>query len=275
MKAMFLMRYSYFGISDWRSNASKDASKLLSDARLEKRFSLFEKLPLAALRDQTDPDFDLIVLGSEAMADKHKKRLTEAAKDVLGDGRAHVLFRSPNRAAKEFRKYIKTIAKPEQTISMLLDDDDAVSSDFTEIARSEAKVAINQYVEGQDHCFLSFSRGLNIVFQPDGGLEFQMRNVLTPAQGLVLISEGGSRRSLFNIAHKKLFDRRPLRIISGPSPMYIRAVHDMNDSRGRALGDPIDRKRLEELAESRFPLLRPFLTAEAGGKSPDTRPCSV
>lgn len=88
MKAMFLMRYSYFGISDWRSNASKDASKLLSDARLEKRFSLFEKLPLAALRDQTDPDFDLIVLGSEAMADKHKKRLTEAAKDVLGIARA-------------------------------------------------------------------------------------------------------------------------------------------------------------------------------------------
>ena len=102
MQAMFLMRYSYFGISDWRSTASKDASKLLSDARLEKRFALFEKLPLAALRDQTDPDFALVVLWSEAMADKHKKRLTEAAKDVLGDGRAHVLFRSPNTAAKEF-----------------------------------------------------------------------------------------------------------------------------------------------------------------------------
>ena len=269
MQAMFLMRYSYFGISDWRSNASKDASKLLSDARLKIRFALFEKLPLAALRDQTDPDFALVVLGSEAMADKHKKRLTEAAKDVLGDGRAHVLFRSPNRAAKEFRQYIKTLAKPEQTISMLLDDDDAVSSDFTEIARREANVAVDHYVEGQDHCFLSFSRGLNIVFQPDGGLAFQMRNVLTPAQGLVLISEGGSRRSLFNIAHKKLFDRRPLRIISGPSPMYIRAVHDMNDSRGRALGDPIERKRLEELAEKRFPLLRSFLTPEMTGNGPD------
>ena len=260
MQTMFLMRYSYFGQSDWRSAASKDASKLLSDIRLEKRFALFEKLPLASLRDQTDQDFELVVLGSEAMAAKHKKFLTEATMDVLGSERAHILFRPPSRASNEFRKYLKTIAKSDHTISTLLDDDDAVSTDFTETVRREAKVAVEHYADGQDHCFLSFSRGLNLIFHPDGGFEFQLRNVITPAQGLALISHSGSRRSLFNIAHRKLFDRRPVRIIAGPNPMYIRSVHDTNDSRGRAVSPTLERKQVEKLAETRFPLLKCFVS---------------
>jgi hypothetical protein len=45
-KAMVLMRYSYFGFNR-RMRASRNAS-----------------------RDQTDPDFDLVVRGSEGMADQ-------------------------------------------------------------------------------------------------------------------------------------------------------------------------------------------------------------
>ena len=49
MQTLFLTRYSYFGKSDWRSNASNDPELLLDPARLEQRERLFEKDRAAVL----------------------------------------------------------------------------------------------------------------------------------------------------------------------------------------------------------------------------------
>ncbi len=149
MLSLFLMRYSFFGRSDWRSDASRAADLLFDSERLEKRARLLEQIALRSLSDQTDGDFDLIVLSSEGMPAAFRKQLSALCKDTLGD-RVRVLFEA------------------------------------------------------------------------------------AAAQGLTLVSKSGANRSPFNIAHKKILERRPVRVIHGGPVMYLRSVERWSAKRTSA-----------------------------------------
>lgn len=260
MKPQFLTRYSFFGKSDWRSNASQDPERLLAPSRLEQREALFEKIALRSLQDQTDPDFELIVLSSAMMPEAYKKRLSELCRDMLGE-RAHVIFREPRRVASAFNRFRASI-QPEgagHTIQTILDDDDGVSKHFVRQLKAEAQTAVNSFRSQQDYVFISHASGLNLKLSSNGDAEISKRNIACTAQGLTLVAPAGSNRSPFNIAHKKILERRPVRVLHGGPAMYVRTVHNLNDSRGMVGNDVIGQEEVAEISKSDLPLLGQFV----------------
>lgn len=250
---IYEMRYSYFGRSGWKSAASSDKEKLFDDARLDSRHYFLEKIALRSLADQSDRDFGLIVLSAEDLPDTHKRRLQQVCGDMLGD-RAHVIFRAPDSAGTCFLRYRKeAFASDPWSAQIVLDDDDAVSADFTERLRGEAMAAKKLRGPGEDYCFISHARGISAVFR-DGQMSLRHRLNAATNLGLAVVAPTGSRRQPFGIAHKKILDRRPVRVIYSRTPAYIRAVHDTNDSRAQYSDDIVRAEDMEKMHRA-FPLL--------------------
>ncbi|WP_321828787.1 glycosyltransferase [Thalassovita sp.] len=255
MHLLYLMRYSFYGQSGWRGEASRDPEKLFSPERLEQREYYLRKVALPSLRDQTDQDFNLIVLSSTLMPKPYQDRLKEVCNDMLGP-RAHVIFREPDSTSKVFQKYRwQTFNRYAHTAQIVLDDDDAVGVDFTADLRGEANAAVALRKANQpNYVFLSWPRGVTALFE-DGNLELIPRNVPATNLGLTVVAPSESHRSPFRVAHHKVLERRPVRVIHTLEPQYIRSVHASNDSKGRRGTEPVKAETLPMLFKT-FPLLR-------------------
>ncbi len=254
MHLLYLMRYSFFGQSGWRSDASRDPEKLFSPDRLEQREYFLRKVALPSLRDQTDQDFNLIVLSSTLLPKIYKQRLKEVCNDLLGT-RAHVIFREPDSTSRVFQKYRwQTFDRYAHTAQIVLDDDDAVGVDFTADLRGEANAAIALRKTNQpNYVFLSWPRGVTALFK-DGALDLIARNVPATNLGLTVVAPTESHRSPFRSAHYKVLERRPVRVIHTLEPQYIRSVHTSNDSKGRRGTELWKAENLPLLVKT-FPLL--------------------
>ena len=129
MHVLYLMRYSFYGQSGWRGEESRDPEKLFSPERLEQREYYLRKVALPSLRDQTNQDFNLIVLSSTLLPNPYKDRLKDVCNDILGP-RAHVIFREPDSTSKVFQKYRwQTFDRYAHTAQIVLDDDDEEKED--------------------------------------------------------------------------------------------------------------------------------------------------
>lgn len=254
LQAVFQTRYSFFGKSGWRSETSRDKAALLDPERLKKRFGYFEKMTLACLRDQTDPGFALMVLTSEDLPADHAKLLTEACNDVLGAGRVHLLLRPEGSAGRWMQRYMaRRMGGADHACQIVLDDDDAVSADFTAIVKREARAALDAMAPGQEAVYLSFADGLTARFGGDG-VDLIPRSAPFTNLGLTLVGRKDVKTSPFNIAHKKVARRYPVRLFHDQRPYYIRAVHDTNDSRALHRDEVLDAEAARG-AMRHFPLL--------------------
>lgn len=255
MHLIYMMRYSYFGQSGWRSVASGDPAKLFDTNRLEEREYFLRKVALASLRDQKDQDFELIVLSSSLMPAAYQKRLQDICHDMIGP-RARVIFEDPGVVARKFHNYrMAHFNRYENTAQIVLDDDDALAAEFTGDLRGEASAALAlRKVDGPEYCFLSFPRGLTAQFE-EGRLELIHRNVPATNLGLALVGPTQTRRSPFRVAHYKILERRPVRVVYTQEPQYLRSVHGSNDSKARRGTEIVDPDMMPQLVKS-FPLLK-------------------
>ena len=256
LQMVFQTRYSFFGASGWRSEASREKEILFDPDRLAKRLDLFEKMNLASLRDQTDAEFKLVVLTSIDLPADHDKRMTEACNDIVGAERTHIIRRKPAGAGQWLRKYTRNqLNLTEHTAQIVLDDDDAVSVDFVERCRSEALHALGQFREGQDCVYLSFATGFTGLFHADGGMDLIRREMPFTNLGLTLVAPTRSRKNPYMLAHKKVARRHDVRVFHEQRPFFIRAIHDTNDSRGHHGEVTLDADSVKA-AHRWFPLLK-------------------
>lgn len=259
MHMLYMMRYSFFGNSGWQSAASQDPKLLFDEERLREREYFLEKIAARSLADQSDKDFDLIVLSSKLMPEPASKRLREICGDMLGR-RAHVIFRDPDQAGIIFHRYRKrNFTKYATSTQIVLDDDDALAVNFTEDLRAEAEAAqslMQRRPDRPDYVFISHARGVSARFD-NGEMEFTHRSVPATNLGLAVVAPSHSRRNPFNVAHKRILERRPVRVIYTHEPQYIRAVHGSNDSRVREhlAKDLVRENEMPAMLEA-FPLLR-------------------
>lgn len=262
MQMVFEMRYSYFGQSGWRSDASKDPELLFDPERLKRRAYYFEKIALASLASQTDQDFKLIVLSSRDLPEEHKEYLVEKCNEVLGPERVHIIIHPPGSAGRCFKNYlIQHLNESAYTAQIVLDDDDAVSSDFVSVMRREALAIQNTFEKEGDYCYLSIATGLS-AFLSDKQWQFSLRNVPFTNLGLTLVAPTRTKQNPYMTAHKKIPLRHPSRLIDTQELFYIRCVHGLNDSRAvrweirAARGDRkiLTREELEKIIP-RFPFL--------------------
>lgn len=256
MHFVYQTRYSFFSPSPgWRSAQSRQKELLFDPERLRRRHYFFEKIALQSLADQDSKDFDLCVLTSEDLPEPFKSQLTELCKDTLGD-RAHMLFApetTPTRVP--FRKYMaERFTQDPWSCQIVLDDDDAVSTDFTRKITAEARAAKNLRAPGENACYVSHANGVTALFR-QGTLGFrQMVKPLTNL-GLAVVAPSGTRHSLWDISHVKIASERPTRVVYSKVPYYIRALHDDNDSRGKHSDDETTAKQMVQVFD-RFPLVK-------------------
>mgnify|MGYP003635354623 FL=1 len=255
MHMIYQTRYSFFYPSPgWRSEASKQKEMLFDPERLARREYFFEKVTLQSLADQEDQDFVLNVLSSEDMPEEFKTRLVALCKDKLGD-RAHIIFGEPAPTRVHFRQYRwEHFSDDPWTCQIVLDDDDAVSTDFTAKLRAEALAAKNLRGRGEKYSCISFADGLTALFK-DGALALHKLNKPAINLGLAIVAPSKTRYNLFDISHNNVIRDRPSRVIYSQTPYYIRALHEDNDSRKKYQDNALTGAEVAEV-QKYFPLLK-------------------
>ncbi len=150
---------------------AKKPEELFENSRLEQRLHYFEHIAVASLRSQDDKDFKLAVLSSDLMPKPFQRRLSAMCYDVLGRHRVDVMFRGPGSAGAIFRRFVARRASDSANVAqVVLDDDDAVSSNFVGMCRAEAISALRLSTNAERYCFLSFPQGATMVLVSVRGL---------------------------------------------------------------------------------------------------------
>ncbi|MCY4180883.1 MAG: glycosyltransferase [Litoreibacter sp.] len=258
MHLLYQTRFSYLGQSGWQSEASKDETLLFAPERMQRRFELFEKITLASLKAQSDPEFKLILLTSSRMPDQDATLLAELTQDMLGGDRVEILSRAPRMAGRVFRGHVQDrYAAEEQLCQVVLDDDDALSLDFTEVCRREAIRALETDYDGDPSRFLSFARGANMLLEE--GQPIRLSDKYTPMVnlGLALASRADTEKHPYLTHHLAIGQNHPSVIINTLRPFYLRTIHDQNDSRTPHKTNWMGPEEVAQVLDY-FPFMRPY-----------------
>ncbi|PJE26996.1 Putative rhamnosyl transferase [Pseudooceanicola antarcticus] len=258
------MRYAYFGQSGWRSEASRDKAVLFDSDRLAERFRLFRSLALASLADQSDGNFHFALLTSEDLPPDHLTLLRETVGDTLGD-RGSVHARGPGMAGRIFREIRQEVMAnraDSHVLEVVLDDGDALAKDFLADLGQSARLARARPTPNRDYMFFSHSRGISMVIEQDGSLNFYLRESPYNNQGLALLAPVASKRNIYLVSHKRLAWNHPSVVVNDMQLHYLRTIHAGNDSAGRYNRSkplkPLHRRQMRD----RFPLLQSFLAEQ-------------
>lgn len=254
------MRYSYFGQSGWRSEASKQKEILFDPKRLAHRFNLLQTYAVRSLLDQEDQDFHFAMLTSEDLPKAHLKQVTEYIRDSFGD-RGAVLARGDGPVFRHLIRHNRA-SFPEGSTMMqiVLDDDDALSVDFMARLKAEAAGFRDRLPDDTRRFFLSFSKGVSVVYEKGQAVpQLYRRDVPYTNLGLALVSPIDDRANPYAVAHKKVARRFASLVYNDLQPYYLRVVHGANDSRAQIdETQPFPDDNLPKLLK-RFPLLEGVL----------------
>ena len=230
MQVIGLCRFSYLALGgfqvDFKTMEEKRAY-LYSPARMEDRFRLFEHVSLPCLREQTDPDFDFVIVTGTSLPREYRDRLHDLTADMP---QVRILALEP----EEHRPAMARILNEARTdrdapcLQFRHDDDDAVSIDFIERLRSDS-AACAGLLETQRLVTIDYSRGFTAAFGPRG---ITAERVFRPylAVGMGHYVGPKATKTMMNFAHHRMAHVMPTITFNDP-PMWVRGHNDFNDSR--------------------------------------------
>lgn len=230
MQAIGLCRFSYPAIGGFQvehETIEERISYLYADDRLEERFQLLETVALPCLREQTDQNFELIVVIGDTLPKRHGDRLH----DLTADMPQVRIVVEPPRPQRELMKKLLNGARTDPSkpcLQFRYDDDDAVSVDFIERFRNTLNdcrglVTTNRTVA------VDFNRGYVAELGADGIAATEtVRSLYVASLGMYV--KGGCKLTIMNFAHEKIGRFMPVVSISDV-PMWVRSHNGFNDSR--------------------------------------------
>ena len=223
------------------------------------------KITLQSPADQTHGAFEHLVISSTFMPDHYQKQLTEMCNDYLPT-QARVIFRPQKYVGKVLDYYTReNYADQDWVAQTVLDDDDAVSTDFVEACRFEAETILGTPYANDPVSFISFPRGFTLGLRDDEEAWMSQRYVPWTNLGLTIVKPPEHKKNLFNISHLQAGVRFGSRLAGANRPFYLRTVHDHNDSRARHGDRMLERSEVEEQF-TYFPLLRNFFADEGASR---------
>lgn len=234
-EVLVALRFSYFGTSGWKSDFSKDKALLFDQDRLIMRLGLLQSLPLPALAAQTDQNFHLMILSSYAMPRWAQRSLAEICAETLPAGQYTIIPRKFGVAHVHLGQFIAARYpllpdQPTAVLQTVLDDDDGFSTDLIASARREM-AEMPPLSDAADLRFVSFSRGYGLDLSSKNAETYALYHHRYPFINLGLTMAGDRMgRNILQIRHRKTPLDYPHRLIGGP-PMFVRSVHEANDSR--------------------------------------------
>lgn len=233
---LVVTRFSFLGSSGWKSDASRDPELLFTRDRLELRLRLFRAVTLPSLAAQTDPGFHHLVLTSDRLPDWALAALTEACLQAYGDAaRFSILASRPTLARNPLRTFMEQHFPGQVVVQVVLDDDDGLASDYMSDLRHQlaALEADKPGLGEESPYFISYPLGYGLVLRGDpsggGAAGLYLHRYPFINAGLVLIG-AGSGKNILGIDHRAAPRRFGAKVVPG-KPMFLRSLHDFNDSR--------------------------------------------
>ena len=237
-------------------------SSLFDEARLRRRFALWEALTLPSLGAQTDGDFSLLVVGSALMPDWAKQRLRDNL--AAAPMRTRLLLPEPEDGfARLVRQGVRALANPDhgRIATFRLDDDDALASDWHERLRQVIRAEAGRVSPAE---IFGFEEGWFMAAEGEGVRLCRARRPLI-ACGLARVSPRSPLRTIHSgrTAHDKLDQVAPTVSLGQPAA-WIVAAHDLNDSGRMGSGD-LGRAPVLSVAEARARLGPAFAAIDLDG----------
>ncbi len=258
MKIIGFCRFSFFGPSDTKLNYDdeKQAFRDLYDhKRMETRFFLFENLMLPSIAAQTDKNFELVILTSEVMPAKYRKRLLALCKPVK---QIRVEFAAGMVLKEVVRPMLVKCAErgKYELVQFRIDDDDALSCHFIRRLREIASQSGPQKI-------ISMPLGLMVYNMPEmNGIDKFLRPFT--GAGFAFHSMKGRYRVIFEYAHNQA--QRNFRTVTDPTnASHIQSFHASADTAMRHVrrvksylknsGKSLDKEGVETMLAQEFPTI--------------------
>lgn len=229
MQVIGLCRFSYPALGGFQveHETIEDRRRYLYDPeRLEERFRLFETATLPCFREQTDGDFELLVVIGDC--------LPRAAFDRLHDLTANlkqirIVSRPPDRHRKVMKEILNGARNDPDApcLQFRHDDDDAVSVDFVERLRIAAREG-KGLMDNNKTVAIDFNCGFFARLDANGIQAARVYRALLGV-GFGMHVSGGCPLTIMNFAHHRIGNFMP--VISYPdAPMWVRTLSRFNDS---------------------------------------------
>ncbi|MHA7850622.1 putative rhamnosyl transferase [Roseovarius sp.] len=229
MRVLGICRFSYPALGGFKrmhDTIEDREAYLYAPDRMELRFRHFETLTLPSIAAQRDPDFTFLVLIGESLPKPYLDRLHDLTAPVP---QIRIVARPPmkHRLAMQLVLQEELAGVETESIQFRLDDDDAVGIHFIRALRRTARRSTRMR-EGWRNMAIEYRSGYSARLSADG---ISARPVQAPfwACGLAVLFRSGDPKTVMNYAHHKLHEVMPT-LIEPSTPMFIRALHDDNDS---------------------------------------------
>ena len=231
-----LMRFSYLSENGFaKSGQGIEAVRqmLYEPARLERRFTLFERLAFHTMALQDDSDFSCAVLIGDTFPDKARARLEGIVKDfkpmqiVALPPMVHI------QAVKQAYNALPDDPDATHIATFRQDDDDAMHRCTTARIRAVADSMLQVRTDTKPF-IIAFNRGLYLDSSAEQPItEWYERAPL--GIGLAMVTPKGDHATVFRRNHRNLVEYYDCYTEVG-RPMWIRSVHDDNDSTAQPQG---------------------------------------
>jgi hypothetical protein len=249
MQVIGLCRFSYPALGGFQvehDSVEERINYLYDHDRLEERFRLFETVSLPCLKQQTDPNFELIIVIGDSLPDQHVSRL----RDLILDLPQARLVIEPPRPQREVMKELLNNARGDPSKPCLQfrhDDDDAISVDFVERLREAANNCQGMLEQHRGVAF-DFNRGFIAEMGSDGISATPLfRPYYVASMGMYVA--GGAKLTIMNFAHHKINQFVPT-VTFTDCPMFVLTHNGFNDSRQKAVKQvPVTPLSAEEESE--------------------------
>ena len=254
---VIVTRFSFFGKSGWKSDASRDRALLFQPERLQHRLRLFSQITLPSLAAQSRQDFHHFILTSRDLPEPTAAVLAETCARSHGDaGRYSIVAARPMPARAALRRFLDRRYPGQVVAQVALDDDDGLAADFVHDLRRQFALIEEETPDISQKLphFVSYSRGFGLMLRDAAEGAPALFRIRYPYinLGLTMIA-GDHAKNILAIQHKKAPRRFGARLI-GDTPMYVRGIHDFNDSRVEQSERWVPADESDELGK-RFPFV--------------------
>ncbi|KIN65949.1 Rhamno transf domain containing protein [Sulfitobacter noctilucicola] len=225
-----LMRFSYLsenGFAKSKDDLHEMRQMLYDEARLERRFRLFERLAFHTMALQDDTDFSCAVLIGECFPDKWRVRL----ENIVHDFKPMQIVALPPmvhiQAVKAAYHALPDDPSATHIATFRQDDDDAMHRETTARIRAVGD-AMLQVRQDDKPFIIAFNRGL--YFDPSAQEPLSEWYERAPLGiGLAMVTPKGDHATVFRRNHRNLVEYYDC-YTEIAKPMWIRSVHEDNDS---------------------------------------------
>lgn len=229
MKIVGICRFSYPALGGFKrmhDSVAEREAYLYDPARLALRFRHFETLTLPSIRAQKEPRFTFLILVGDSLPRPWRDRLHDITADVA---QIRIIAKPPMRHRLAAQQAITEALgdTTEESLQWRLDDDDAVSVNFTRSIRWFAKHTAKMRANWRNVAF-EYNSGYSVTLSGDGIVAEEVQSAFW-ACGLAVLFRPGDTKTVMNYPHHKLHTMMPTFINPLPA-MYLRAKHGDNDS---------------------------------------------